>query len=87
VRRLLRSRILHWEALTAIPTERVVPIINEWLKGHSGKEWAERTGLSERRLYSIRLQEHIRFETVDRILVGLDLVDRWYTDLADVYSP
>jgi hypothetical protein len=46
------------------------------------------TGVPERTLYGIRVGERRRVElsTADRVITGLDQVERWHTDLAPYYE-
>ena len=67
----------------------------DWLgitKDEVTRELAAATGKSQeawaRRLYSILNgeSETVRFSTADEILTSLYLIDRWYSELDDIYQ-
>ena len=80
-----------------IPTVRLRSILNEYMgrlgitRDELAWELSSGTGKSYeawcRRLYSIfnGESESVRFSTADEILTNLYLVDRWYTELDDLY--
>lgn len=86
-----------------LPTSRIAEILrraaaeagfplDETTSG--GREWiTHRTGVPVRRVYGILIEEGptVTFDTVDRILIGLDLMDLWHLSpeeggLADFYE-
>lgn len=81
-----------------IPCSRIASILNEYMermgitKDELAWELAANTGKTYqawcRRLYAIfnGESECVRFQTADEILTNLYLVDRWYTELDDLYK-
>lgn len=78
-----------------LPTFRVAAIIRHAADAagfsleeqNSGfRQWlAHRTGIDARRIYGILNEEgpSVTFDTVDRILIGLDLLDLWHLPAAE----
>ena len=86
-----------------LPTERVAVIMERAAeqagfapgeRNNGSRDWlAHRTGLGGRRVYGILGREAptVTFDTVDKILIGLDLLDLWHIPaeeggLADFYE-
>lgn len=81
-----------------IPTVRLKSILYDYMtrlgitKDELAWELATNTGKTYeawvRRLYAIFSgeQDAVRFQTADEILTNLYLVDRWYTELDDLYQ-
>lgn len=81
-----------------VPVSRLNKILEEYMEQWDltetevARELAANTGKSEeawlRRLYSWRSGETdtCRFDLADQVLTGLYLIDRWRTDLNDIYE-
>lgn len=81
-----------------VPTDRLIKILDEYKESFGlsdseiAREIAANLGEKEeawfRRLYAWRSGESTtcRFDSADRALSSLYLIDRWYTDLADIYE-
>lgn len=72
-----------------VPTARVRPIVERLLAdGHTYTSIEKKAGLSPRLLYDVMngRREHVRFETVDRLLTRFDMLDLWRTELEDIYA-
>ena len=81
-----------------VPVSRLLSIIDEYEECFGlhdyeiARELAANTGKTEdawiRRLYAWRHGESdtCRFDLADQVLSSLYLIDRWYTDLSDIYE-
>ena len=81
--------------LRQIPSERLWPFLHQAgmsrraLSDLLSKRYGNHPDSWERRLYSISRgeQKTVGFDMADRILVALDRVDAWHSELADLYEP
>lgn len=81
-----------------VPVERLTQILDEYMDWYGldrtslAREIASGSMLSEdawfRRLYAWYNGEssYVRFSTVDAVLCALGWMDRWHSDLADIYE-
>ena len=79
----------------AVPSDRIWPHIQNWISQHSEFKrpgegglalLARRMNIDPRAISSIQDREWISFNKADRILIGMDRIDLWRTDLADIYE-
>lgn len=74
-----------------IPTERLGPLLLDWIdedEGRTRRVLSELSGVPERRIYAVLSgeQRFVQFDTADRLLCGMDVVEEWHLSLADLYS-
>ena len=74
-----------------IPTERLAPLLLDWIDEDEGRTRRVLSGLSgvpERRIYAVLSgeQRFVRVDTADRLLCGMDVVEEWHLSLADLYD-
>lgn len=72
-----------------VPVSRLKPLILEYLsRGGQMGHLAELTGINVRTLSAMKNggRGTVRFDTADRLLTHLGLVDVWHTDLKDIYK-
>jgi hypothetical protein len=84
-----------------VPMAILSPYINEWLAkpNHTLTELEVLSGVPARRIFCIRrgfdrtfvkgkwrMYTHVTFDTADKLLSAMDMVDRWYSELGEFYN-
>ena len=73
-----------------VPCTRLVPYIQEFLDrpGNTMALLEARTGVPSRAIYDILRGRRatVRFDTADRLLLGLDRIEAWREELNDIYE-
>ena len=76
---------------------RLQPLILEWLSkpGNNRGILSELSGVPVRRIYCILRgydmtrygpTTNVTLDTADRLLIGMDMMDRWWSELDDIYE-
>ena len=74
-----------------IPTDRLAPLLLDWIdedEGRTRRVLSELSCVPERRIYAVLSgeQRFVQFDTADRLLCGMDVVEEWHLSLADLYD-
>lgn len=72
--------------MPVIPVDLLRPLLEEWHTRYTWRQMSWMTGLPERVFWRIMNEsEGLEFNTLDKILTGMESLEHWQTTFADYY--